>query len=345
MEDARSSCVGLRRVLGLEVVVVEFPQTSGWFDERAAFGPRFGAFADESREVGEGGGVLKDVGVAGVAADFGVDEFEGADLCEHRALGLWEVFDAHGTDAALASKEPIGESQGLVFFGEVDNDSFGGTDDVLAEEPLDEDLKIQIGGGEDKGGQLERRGCVGWGEGAVFGRDSVSIESRGSDGEGCGAEGAAHLVVQLSDGGERHVGASAVRDDMDPLYIRVHREHDQQSLEVDRRELARFAVVGVALEAARTRGPGVDDGDAFSPAEVPRLRQSQDGVVEGVVVSVNEEQDFLAFGAREPRGEQVVEGLLFLLELCECVSGEAERAVLDGHFGDDALDGACFDDL
>lgn len=82
--------------------------------------------------------------------------------------------------------------------------------------------------------------------------------------------------------------------------------------------LARLPIVVVTAQQAALPGrPGVCDGHADAPQEMPDLRDHCDGVLERVVVAVNVQVDFVVVGKREPLGKRLLKQVKALLAVSQ----------------------------
>jgi hypothetical protein len=264
--------------------------------------------AEEEDEVGADGGVGVEVVVIEIAevGDLGVDDLDGFGIAEGFEFFGGEGGGFESAEAGDAAGEPGGEAEGFVLGADVEGEAFGDASEEDGEDFLDDDINIDVGGGEDECAELE---------------DFAGVTTAAVDFEVKGEEGV--------DGG---AGAAAVGDDVDFLDVGAGGDEADHLLEVEDGELAGGGVVLVAAEEAFTAGgPGVGDGDTLSAEEVPEAGDGFDGVVEGVVEAVDEEIDLFDGGECELGGELMAEGV-FGLEFCGVVV-VAEHGDFAGHGG------------
>ena len=231
-------------------------------------------------EVGADGGVGDEV-VVSVAADVGdsgIDDLDGFEFLEGgEFLGAEHGGDVGTAEASEAAEEPVGDSEELVFFADVEDETFGIEAELGGGAALEGDIEVHVWGGEDDGAELELFA------GGFTGGDIFNVE--------------------FAEGGGEDVGAAAVADDVDLLDVGAGGDELEGLLEVIDGEFAGLAVVHVLFEAGAAGGPGVGDGDAFAAEEMPDLGDARDGVDVLIVDAVDGEVDFLAGGVGEHFGE------------------------------------------
>ena len=193
--------------------------------ERAAgVGARVKLVAEEQDEVGADGGAGVEVVVVEVAevGDLGVDDldgFVGAEVFEFFG-GEGEGFES--AEARDAAGEPGGESEGFVIGADVEGEAFGDAAEADGQDFLDDDIDVDVGGGEDEGAEFE---------------DFAGVTTAAVDFE-----------VEFEECVDGGAGAAAVGDDVDFLDVGAGGDEADHLFEVEDGEFAGGAVVFVATE-------------------------------------------------------------------------------------------------
>ena len=203
-----------------------------------------------------------------MAAHLAFDEIDLLQLLEELRLDRRQLDVRERADAGLAAEEPVREGDRAILAREVDRGPLRHRAEVLDPEPLREDVEVEVGRREHHRLELQHL---------------LRIASLGPQRD-----------VEFAQRRGRHVGASAVGDDVQPLDAGHLGEQPDHFAEMEDREFARLAVVEVAERSAGSRRPGVGEEHPLPRDRVPQDRGAGDRVVEAVVEAVHVDVEVLA---------------------------------------------------